>query len=90
MGAGAALLATLCMVLLVRPAELLGPLAWLSGRFVAWHAGDLSEQDEGALLDLARALRLPALALLFACAFGAGALLTWARLIAAGAAGAGG
>lgn len=73
-------LAFLCFVLFARPEALLGLLAGLSGRRVAWREGRLTEADEDALFDLAARLRGPLLAALFGWSFVCGAVVTVSRL----------
>ena len=80
LGVSNVLLALGVFVLIARPERMMGWLSTLSGMREVWISGRLSEKDEARLLNLARQLRLPLLALLFGWSFFCGAILTWARL----------
>lgn len=73
-------LALLVFTLLARPERLYGPLARWADLEEAYAQGRLRVADEERLDRLARSLVPPALLLLFAWSFLAGALLVWSRL----------
>ena len=73
-------LALLVFTLLARPERLYGPLARWVDLDEALEQGTLGEDDEARLDRLARRLVIPALLLLFAWSFLAGALVVWSRL----------